>query len=301
MNSSWRHKPSRSTSAEIEDVDDLLMWWWMSSFGWMWCLNWHSHNISGYFSSKMFGPGFLLRKAMQLTTSPGLILPSTHWISDLKTVRFLTSAAWGQGPTSYAALKYQDSKDFSTSHNGVIFQRCLPTDQKNENWKSIFKGQRMALWCKVAYVAICKKLRGKLLFTFFLLKKTGGRDRSFTTERTMKHLNSLRLPSLGRRVLPFPRNTHWKMCEALVRNGQGYRSKARYQVFFAWMELVQDRLLLLFLVGSQKKKLCFEVAQYRRKDCKTCHMPTLSTKLLNAPSIGSLHLVSQSENICDQD
>ena len=72
MNSSWRHKPSRSTSAEIEDVDDLLMWWWMSSFGWMWCLNWHSHNISGYFSSKMFGPGFLLRKAMQLT-SPGLI------------------------------------------------------------------------------------------------------------------------------------------------------------------------------------------------------------------------------------
>lgn len=95
--------------------------------GVMWCLNWHSHNISGY----LLGPGSLLRKAMQLTTSPGLILPSTHWISDLKTVRFLTKpAACGQGPTSYAALIYQDSKDFSTSHNGVIFQRCLPTDQK---------------------------------------------------------------------------------------------------------------------------------------------------------------------------
>lgn len=91
----------------------------------------------------------------------------------------------------------------------------------------------------------------------------------------MKHLNSLRLPSLGRRVLPFPRNTHWKMCEALVRNGQGYRSKARYQVFFAWMELVQDRLLLLFSVGSQKKIFALKSHNVAQKIVKTCHMPTL--------------------------
>jgi len=122
----------------------------------------------------MFGPGSLLRKAMQLTASPGLILPSTHWISDLKTVRFLTSAAWGQGPTSYAALIYQDSKDFSTSHNGVIFQRCPTNGPKNENWKSILKVKGWLYDVKWLTFAICKKfhkLRNKLLFTVFLLKK----------------------------------------------------------------------------------------------------------------------------------